>query len=330
MSRKHKRGGQRRNKQHARVPGPEHDMQAPGEEREHPEVNESAARADDDAVTMQAGFPAAPSPATEHADRDVQATELGRQLQEARERQGLALDDAAHRLHLPWRVVAKLEQGDWEGIDSPIYLQGYLRSYTELLGLPTPDLVRKVAREAVQPQPLVSTGGISRGRYMMQRYAVAGTYLVITALIVVPLIVLGLNGGLKNNLARLAPLDPPALDASVSSGEGMPAVQGETADAGGASTGRAQNPLMASMAPVSLIDDHDNRNATSVPARQQVEKPTTPQQAASDTAPAQAEPGLSITLSAPSWVEITAEDGSRVEYALLDPGRHEYRRPRVR
>lgn len=246
--------------------------------------------------------------------RQQQALELGRQLRQAREQRGMDIDDVAQRMHLPWRVIAKLESGDWRGIDSPIYLHGYLRSYTSLLGMPTPDLVEDVGQDVAKPQVLVSTGGISRGRYLMQRYAVAGTYLVITALIVVPVIILGINGGLKHNLARLAPLDPtPVTQPADLPGAGV-TIQTRTASDAGA---KEQTPLMASMAPVNLIEHKSVQNA----------QPETPsvETASAPAAQASSPESVSIDLSAPSWVEVTSSSGKRMAYALLDAGTHVYK-----
>lgn len=250
------------------------------------------------------------------SNRQQQAIELGRQLRQAREHKGMELDEAAHRMYLPWRVIAKLESGDWHGIDSPIYLHGYLRSYTDLLGMPTPDLIEDVGHEVAVPCPLVSTGGISRGRYLMQRYAVASTYLVITALIVVPVIILGINGGLKHNLAQLAPLDPTPLTQPVDLAS---SVHSSSATASPSARTDEQKPLMASMAPVNLID----QGLTDM-KRPTIQVPEKIQESAPRPAEADVE-ALSIELSAPSWVEVTSSTGDRLAYALLEAGTHVYR-----
>ncbi|MGA7296291.1 MAG: RodZ domain-containing protein [Rhodanobacteraceae bacterium] len=315
MSKKRKKISQRRKMQHARIPdqctaSPENESAAESASSESTDADAEAQSASDITVSRV-------DDDQDQSAREQQARDLGRQLRQAREKKGMDLDEAAHQMHLPWRVVAKLESGDWKGIDSPIYLHGYLRSYTSLLGMETPSLVEDVAQQVSAPQALVSTGGISRGRYLMQRYAVASTYLVITALIVVPVIILGINGGLKHNLARLAPLDP----APVTRGGGDKA-EASTAtgvtDEQSAQTAQ-QKPLMASMAPVNLIDQ--GQPGTVKPARPAVQKaPEAP-----PSAPTQADGSLVIELHAPSWVEVTSSGGDRLAYALLEAGKHVFR-----
>ncbi len=320
MSKKRKNGGRGRNQQHAW--GQQADQTESARElasgsdstatntRDTEQQQERVAPAESSfQINSQAGDPL-------ESDRHRQAIELGQQLRHTREQKGIELDEVAHSMHLPWRVIAKLESGDWRGIDSPIYLHGYLRSYTNLLGMPTPDLIEDVGPEVAVSRTLVSTGGISRGRYLMQRYAVASTYLVITALIVVPVIILGINGGLKHNLAQLAPLDPTPLTQPANVAGSAQSSNKTTSP--GAHTDE-QKPLMASMAPVNLIDQGlmDMKKPT-------IRVPEKIQEPAAQPAGAQME-ALSIKLSAPSWVEVTSTTGERLAYSLLDAGTHVYR-----
>src|SRR4029077_16302842 len=54
-----------------------------------------------------------------------------------------------------------------------------------------------------------ATGKVSRSRYLFDRYSVSATYLILTALIVVPAVWLATHGGLEQNLAHTTPLDNP-------------------------------------------------------------------------------------------------------------------------
>ena len=245
-------------------------------------------------------------------DPDQQATTLGERFRERRLAMALSLEDAAQQVRLPWRVVQKMEEGDWSGIDSPIYLRGYLKTYSSLLGMPPPQMVNEVSHQVCAPQPLVSTGGISRGRYLLQRYAVASTYLVITALIVVPIAVLGVNGGLKSNLARTAPLDPVPVNMAAAVGDASPANRESSTSL--ERSGREASTLMASMAPVNLIERSLDTRAAAEPSTDRL----------SLTAATANSHGLAIHLDAPSWVEVTDAEGRRLEYALLQPGDHVY------
>ena len=70
----------------------------------------------------------------------------GNQLRAARERQGISIDDAAKQLYLETRILQGLEKDDYEGLPPPIFIQGYLRSYAKLLGIPV-ELVMKAYQQ---------------------------------------------------------------------------------------------------------------------------------------------------------------------------------------
>ena len=311
MSKKRKGGARRRKQQHARQPDSGASLQVAEPDIEN--LSDEAVDSRADPPTLQDGNGSAPP------ERQQQAVELGYQLRQAREQQGLDLDEAAHRMRLPWRVVDKLESGDWRGIDSPVYLQGYLRSYTQLLGLEIPELVEELSQQASTPAPLVSSGGISHTRYLAQRYAVAGTYLVITALIVVPILILGFNGSNSQRVAQIASLDP----VSASSVQGADSPAGDAGVESGlppAASDDSGSPLMASMAPVNLIEAGGKSAQKSPPAAAAGNASV----AADSHASGHLDGALTISLSAPSWVEVTSASGKRVEYALLDSGEHKY------
>lgn len=255
---------------------------------------------------------AAPQTTADHAAPaaldPISTAAIGAQLQAAREAQGLSLEDAGHKLRLPARVLRKLESDDLSGIDYPIYLRGYLRSYSKLLGVDLPPMQSTMAHAAVASPALTPTGGMSHGRYMWQRYSAAATYVIVTALIVVPLLVLGLNGGIHRETARVAPLDA-ATSAAVA--EATPAT---------APAKTNEEPLMASMAPFAALQKDLDQSVDNP-----MESPTaTADPAEAAAATTAAEHHIDIQLHAPSWVEITDSSGARLEYGLLSAGNYRY------
>ena len=81
---------------------------------------------------------------------------VGRILRDAREAQGVTLDDAAVRLRLMHRQVEAMERDDFESLGQPVFARGFVRNYARLLGLaPDPLLARMegapVERAAVSP-----------------------------------------------------------------------------------------------------------------------------------------------------------------------------------
>lgn len=251
---------------------------------------------------------------TTNAGDEPLRVRLGRQLTAARESRQLDMSECGHALRLPVRVLRKLEAGDYSDIQHGVYLRNYLDTYGSYVGVPEDilrDAVEQLAPREERPQ-LVSTGGISRSHYMWQRYTTAATYVVLTAVIVVPLVWLGIKGGLDRELTHLEPLN----SAPVAKQEVAMAASTGTADAATDTVepsaarpaqsrmpaGDNERPLMASMAPFAALD-----SVTPV-------KPKMPDIKV---------PGshvLSIALTRPSWVEITTADGDRLEYSLLPAG----------
>jgi len=239
------------------------------------------------------------------------AVSLGSRLHAAREAQGLDLEACAHALKLPARVLRQLERDQYDGIDSKIYLASYIRKYGRHLGINEASIQVELDRIKQIEPPLVATGGISHSRFLLDRYATAATYVVLTAVIVVPMIWLGVRGTLDRDLTHLAPLDAtpvaqmeaPATRAAMADAQtGAPIPQSPPK---ATPPQEQEQPLLASMAPFPNLE-----SASLSPAR-----PVAP--AANVGA---GEHSLGLSLSAASWVEVTQADGTRLEYGLLAAG----------
>src|SRR5664279_144167 len=101
---------------------------------------------------------------------------LGSRLRAAREARGMRCDEAAHKLKLPLATIQALEADRYERIGEGIYLRGYLTKYLQLLELPRVLAERALAAEEELP-PLITSGTVSRPRYLFQRYSVSALYL---------------------------------------------------------------------------------------------------------------------------------------------------------
>lgn len=245
------------------------------------------------------------------AQSNPHTVSFGSRLHAAREARGLDLEACAHALKLPARVLRQLERDQYDGIDSKIYLASYIRKYGRHLGINEASLQVELDRIKQIEPPLVATGGISHSRFLLDRYATAATYVVLTAVIVVPMIWLGVRGTLDRDLSHLAPLDAaPVAQLETSTTHTatpdarVPAAAPQTPPKAEASQAQEQ-PLLASMAPFPNLD-----NASLAPV-----KPAAP--AASNEAGGHS---LTLNLSAASWVEVTQADGTRLEYGLLPAG----------
>lgn len=254
---------------------------------------------------------------------DGERTSLGQRLRAGRESRGWSRADVAARLKLPLNLIGKLESDDYEGLTEGVFLRGYLGSYARLVEVPMEEAA-SVAEAHSRPAPLVATGTISRSRYLFDRYSVSATYLVLTAIIVVPAVWLATHGGLEQNLSRTTPLDPPASvtvplqqsassDGATNPAGATPAEGAVASSAGDVAAEQAtvpppapveQAPVIASMTPFSA--------APSVPAAE----PPKP----AEEAIGAGTHSLQLKLSQASWVEILGANGQRLEYGTLAAG----------
>lgn len=250
-----------------------------------------------------------PAPTTTDLAGQMPVRTFAAHLRAAREARGLGIDACAHAVRLPVHVLRKLEQGETDSLDSKVYLASYIASYGRFLGIADAEIASEQASLRQVEAPLVASGGISHSRFLFDRYATAATYLVFTLAIAVPTIWFGVRSTLDRDFTHLAPLDAspvaqqdtrPVVPVQHTGSASTPvavATQARPATAQAPS----EQPLMASMAPFPSLGDD---NASAAPA-------------ATDTANG---PALGLALSAPSWVEVIQQDGTRLEYGLMPAG----------
>ena len=253
------------------------------------------------------------------------AISFGSRLKAARQARELSIEMCANTLRLPVRVLRELEQDSHEGIDSKIYLGSYITKYGQYLGINDTSIQVELDRIRQVEPPLVATGGISHSRFLLDRYATAATYVVLTAVIVVPMIWLGVRGTMDRSLTHLAP-----LDAAPVAQQDAPAATGSSANTADTTGGSAvaqipapppsvvaaapqDQPLMASMAPFPSMDS-GNLPPTKSAAPAAVDTGT-------------GSHSLSVTVEGPretfdaeALFEVIGKDGKRLEYGLLPAG----------
>ncbi len=76
---------------------------------------------------------------------------VGQLLREAREAQGLTLEDAAVRLRLMHRQIEAMERDDFESLGQPVFARGFVRNYARLLGLDPESLLARMAGAPADP-----------------------------------------------------------------------------------------------------------------------------------------------------------------------------------
>jgi hypothetical protein len=85
---------------------------------------------------------------------------IGASLEEARNRAGLSIDEAADATKIRVKYLAALEAEDWAVLPSTAYAKGFLRTYARMLGLDADELVDAYRRatDAEEPQRLLPFG----------------------------------------------------------------------------------------------------------------------------------------------------------------------------
>lgn len=210
----------------------------------------------------------------------------GERLRQAREAAGWSVEQVAAQLRMPVQVVAALEAEQWQRLGAPVFVRGQLRSYARLLKVDVEELLEQAAIAPVEPPRLVSHAHTPRLRRLVESLGRRAVYVVITAVLAVPawFVFQGKPAG--------APPSAVALDVVPASGELSPSALGARAafDRVEPPARVERAPYVASMAPVT-------RQAPAAPV-----------------------PGLVLSFSGDSWVEISAPDGSTVEKGLVPAG----------
>ena len=76
---------------------------------------------------------------------------VGHILRDAREAQGITLEDAAVRLRLMQRQVEAMETDDFESLGQPVFARGFVRNYARLLGLAPEALLARMEGAPAEP-----------------------------------------------------------------------------------------------------------------------------------------------------------------------------------
>jgi len=81
------------------------------------------------------------------SQEDQAPRRVGERLRQAREQQGIAIADAAERLHILASYIKALESGRYGVLPGTVFLRGYVRSYARLLQLDADEIVAQLDRE---------------------------------------------------------------------------------------------------------------------------------------------------------------------------------------
>lgn len=84
----------------------------------------------------------------------LQFASVGQVLRDARETQGITLDDVALRLRLMHRQIEAMETDNFESLGQPVFARGFVRNYARLLGLQPDPLLEQMGGAPAEPGPV--------------------------------------------------------------------------------------------------------------------------------------------------------------------------------
>lgn len=225
---------------------------------------------------------------------------VGARLRAAREARGWSREDLASRARIPVSAIASIEANNLEALGAVIYARGFLRSYARAVGVA--DVVVESALQSIRVEEpaLVAVNPPSLGSRLVARYTNPVVYGLLTLVVVVPLVFLAAPKGPRQSPQAFNSMDAAQPASAAATDPARPAASStpETAlpaQAGDAAEPQMIEPVMASIASIPTL-------APAAPVR-----------------PAGARV-LTLKVSEPTWVELTAADGRRLEYAQLPPG----------
>jgi len=82
---------------------------------------------------------------------EIEQPSIGQVLRDAREAQGMSLEDAAARLRLMQRQIVAIEADEFESLGQPVFARGFVRNYSRMLGLDPEALLARMEGAPAEP-----------------------------------------------------------------------------------------------------------------------------------------------------------------------------------
>jgi cytoskeleton protein RodZ len=249
------------------------------------------------------------------------AESLGALLKRTRAARGLSVEQLAAELRIEPGRLSALEAGDFGAFGAAVFVKGYLKQYSQRLGLDYAELLARYERAVgVEQMPIVHRTGT---RWREERRGSRWLIIVLGALIAASAYLLWTNGVVED-LVRAQRQDPDTDRAVPATEPERPvAAQPQTAaapreivpiPAAPASESERSDPRVVDDSGIVPLDDAASALASEAPAVETQPAPA----AASARPPGHA--GIAIATRDDSWVEIIDGAGERLYYGLARAG----------
>lgn len=254
------------------------------------------------------------------------AERIGLRLRSRRESMNLTLEDAAKQLHLDVSVLRALEEDDFPALPGPAYIKGYLRSYAQMLGMDSQELIHSYQSTFLPSEPELKPAVSYSPEYMGQR----GRSYAIGSAVALVLILLAAWWYAHSHATHTPPMakgadqmkGPQTAMKPISVAPAMPIASTSLPPSTTVSPqSRAMLPSTTTKANTSLPIP------ASPPAASPTATPSRSTTSAVNVAPAGENPvdelRLVLTLTHRSWVQIDDAKHHQLAYGLLPAGTHQ-------
>ena len=99
----------------------------------------------------------------EAVEKNKDVISCGEKLANKRSEKELSVNQVAREIKISPHVIKMIENNDFESIGAPVFVKGYLRQYSELVGL-EPDLIieKYVAINSVEDSPPIVNDSVDQ------------------------------------------------------------------------------------------------------------------------------------------------------------------------
>lgn len=262
----------------------------------------------------------------------------GAMLLAERRRQNLSLGDVSRQLKLSVRQVEALERDDFSGFQGPVFVHGFIRNYSKLLGLDPGPLIRSADQllnpvpVQVAPEPVVVREREVRGQGKSKWPVIAGVAVVV---VVAGLVLANRGGDPKRKQVPDSTMSEQiaAAPAVTEKRQAAPRVAERSAEKTGVEKPAAEKPGQEKVAtekrgeekPITDKPSTDKPAAEKPVAEKSAENPVAPAHESAPKPIASAEAGdtgpqmvIRMIFDQDSWVEIKDRNGNTV-FGQLNP-----------
>lgn len=137
---------------------------------------------------------------------------VGQILREAREAQGISLDEAAMRLRLMHRQLAAIEADDFESLGQIVFARGFVRNYARLLGLVPEELLARMQGAPAEPAAVSQSAPPLPRSWLSSPWLILGLLGLLVGVAVPVALYLWLNSEVDDETVQPALSSPQARD----------------------------------------------------------------------------------------------------------------------